>query len=110
LSVHITSLTTAATCGTVANSASATSANDGSPSVGPVNITVNCPALTITKAADAGTVKGGDTIGFKITVSNAGPGAAFGVKLSDTLPSGGGLTWTLDSPSAGWGGTCGISA
>src|SRR5207237_524838 len=44
--VHITSATTAATCGTVSNSATSRSDNDGSPSAGPVAITVNCPALS----------------------------------------------------------------
>ena len=117
LSVHIVSPTTSATCGVVHNSASATSGNDGSPSVGPVDITVQCPLLAIAKTADADSVSAGDQIGYTITVSNsdaAGTGTATGVKLSDTLPSNAGLSWTIDTttnpPSAGWGGTCGIDA
>src|SRR5579864_2963978 len=112
LSVHISSPTTKDTCGTVANSASATSGNDGSPTVGPVDITVLCPNLEITKTADATTVNAGDTIGYTITVHNTGAGQASGVKLSDTLPANDGLSWSITppSPSTGWGGTCGINA
>jgi uncharacterized repeat protein (TIGR01451 family) len=108
--VHITSPTTGDTCGTVSNSVSATSGNDGSPSVGPVPITVHCPSIGISKTADAASVKGGDQIGFVITVSNSGGGSAFGVKLSDPLPAGQGLDWTIASQSAGWAGTCAISS
>ncbi|MGZ4142437.1 MAG: COG1361 S-layer family protein, partial [Actinomycetota bacterium] len=110
LSVHISSPTTSATCGTVANTASATSGNDGSPSVGPVNITVNCASLAITKVADATTVNAGEDIGYTITITNNGAGTASGVKLSDTLPSNAGLSWTVTSQSAGWNSTCAISA
>ncbi|MGZ4242088.1 MAG: hypothetical protein ACXVQ7_10840, partial [Actinomycetota bacterium] len=110
LAVHISSPTTSATCPSVSNSASATSSNDGSPSVGPVVITVNCAALAITKVADASTVNAGEDIGYTITITNNGAGTASGVKLSDTLPSNAGLSWTVTSQSAGWNSTCAISA
>jgi uncharacterized repeat protein (TIGR01451 family) len=96
LTVHITSPTTAATCGTVNNSASVSSSNDGSPSVGPVEIVVQCPSTTITKVADDDAVNAGSVIGFTITVHNSGPGDAFDVEVSDSLPSGGGLDWSID--------------
>ncbi|HEV2477219.1 MAG TPA: DUF11 domain-containing protein, partial [Candidatus Dormibacteraeota bacterium] len=85
--VHITSPTTSATCGTVNNSASATSTNDGNPSVGPVPIVVNCANLVITKTADTGTVNAGDPIGYVVTISNSGAGVARSVHVTDTVPT-----------------------
>ena len=38
----------------------------------------------------------GSPIGFLITVSNAGPGRATGVTLTDTLPTNAGLAWSID--------------
>jgi uncharacterized repeat protein (TIGR01451 family) len=95
--VHITSPTTAATCGTVNNTASATTTNDGNPSVGPVPITVNCASVTITKTADQGTVSAGDPIGYVVTVTNTGAGTAHSVAVSDTLPTNSGLSWSIDA-------------
>src|SRR5258706_2985150 len=100
--VHITSPTTAATCGTVNNSAAASSTNDGNPSVGPVAITVNCPHLVITKTADAASVSAGDSIGFTVTIANTGAGAANGLSFSDALPGGSGVNWSISPASAGW--------
>jgi uncharacterized repeat protein (TIGR01451 family) len=97
-SVHIDSPTTSATCGTVANSALANATNVAQgASVGPVSITVNCPNLIVTKTADAASASAGTAIGYTITVTNNGTGAATGVMLTDTLPTNGGLTWT-ESP------------
>jgi uncharacterized repeat protein (TIGR01451 family) len=94
--VHITSPTTFDSCGQVVNAASAASTNDGSPSTGDVTITVNCPAISVLKTPDAGTVNAGDPVGFTITVTNAGPGTAKNVHLSDTLPTNAGLDWSID--------------
>src|SRR5438105_4676701 len=75
LSVHVSSTTNSTTsCGTVANSASATSGNDGAPSVGPVSITVDCLVLSITMRAPLVTGVQTCAIPISITVSNAGPG------------------------------------
>ena len=106
LSVHITSPTTGSTCGTVSNSASVSTTNDGSPTVGPITITVNCPSLTLTKVADSASVSAGSQIGYTITITNSGTGTATGVKLSDALPTNAGLNWTIASQSAGWNNTC----
>src|SRR5439155_1060568 len=97
LSVHISSTTSTASCPNVTNIASASSTNDGSPSTAGVVIVVNCPDVTLTKLADASPVKGGDTIGFTITATNAGPGTAHDVVISDTLKSTGGLVWSIDA-------------
>ncbi|HEX6488122.1 MAG TPA: LPXTG cell wall anchor domain-containing protein [Candidatus Dormibacteraeota bacterium] len=73
-SVTITSPTTAATCGVVSNSASATSTNDGSPSIGPVNITVNCPTNTTTQLS-ATSISVGQTASDSAQVTGASPSA-----------------------------------
>src|SRR5206468_3891019 len=89
--------TTSATCGTVANSASASATNETSGtnnSVGPVNITVNCPDIQVTKTADQATINAGDTAAYTIKVESNGAGDAYGVTLSDPLPSG--VTWQID--------------
>jgi uncharacterized repeat protein (TIGR01451 family) len=103
--VHITSPTTSATCGTVSNTASFASTNHPSGSSGPISITVNCPNLAITKVADASPVDAGDTVGYVITVTNNGGGTATNVTMTDTpLPSGGGLNWSIVGTPSGW--TC----
>ncbi|MEP6758073.1 MAG: DUF11 domain-containing protein [Actinomycetota bacterium] len=94
--VHLTSPTTAATCGQVVNAASATTTNDGSPTTGNVSITVDCPGISVIKTADAETVDAADQVGFTITVANAGPGTATDVMLADTLPTNAGLDWSID--------------
>src|SRR5207245_1844516 len=108
--VHIISPTTSATCGTVNNSASVTTSNDGSASVGPVPITVNCAVIHITKVADASSVNAGDPIGYVITVSNTGAGTAHNVTVTDTLPTNAGLSWSIDAggSSSGWSISAGV--
>jgi uncharacterized repeat protein (TIGR01451 family) len=94
--VHLSSPTTAATCGQVVNTASATTGNDGNPSTGPVTITVECPDISVVKTPDAATVDAADQVGFTITVANAGPGEAKDVQLDDPLPTNAGLSWSID--------------
>jgi uncharacterized repeat protein (TIGR01451 family)/fimbrial isopeptide formation D2 family protein len=93
-SVHIVGMTDAADCGVLSNTAVVTTTNDGGDQA-TATITVNCPDVNVTKVADADPVNAGDEIGFTITVSNAGPGVAYGVTIADTLP--GGIAWT-ESP------------
>src|SRR5207253_2337640 len=84
-SVHVTSPTTAASCATYQNVASAQATNH--PQVqATASTTVLCPAINISKTADASPVSAGDTIGFVITVTNGGAGTANGVQVTDTLP------------------------
>jgi uncharacterized repeat protein (TIGR01451 family) len=95
ITVHVTSHTTGDSCGTYDNTASFRTTNDGTGNAS-ASTTVDCPDVFVTKTADAPLVEGGDTIGFLITVGNNGPGTANGVTLADTLPTNGGLAWSID--------------
>jgi uncharacterized repeat protein (TIGR01451 family) len=69
------------------------------------------PALNITKVADDPQVDAGEKIGFTVTVSNSdaeGTGIARAVTLSDPLPGGDGIDWSID-PAYSGPGTCSIS-
>ena len=52
-----------------------------------------CPDVSVVKTPDAGTVNAGDNAVFTMVVTNAGPGSATNVTLSDPLPAG--YVWTL---------------
>jgi uncharacterized repeat protein (TIGR01451 family) len=100
-SVHVVSGTTFASCATYNNTASA-QATSSPPVTASASTTVQCPALSITKTADAATVSAGTNIGFTITVTNSsavGTGTAKSVTLSDALPTGSGINWT-ESPDS----------
>jgi uncharacterized repeat protein (TIGR01451 family) len=63
---------------------------------------IRCPDpvpadIAITKVADDPTVDAGDPIGFTITVSNVGGIEATGVALTDALPAGGDLDWSIEN-------------
>src|SRR4029078_3893484 len=114
--VHITSPTTTATgglcpggSGVVSNTGDVTTTNDGSGESS-ASACVAAPAIHIVKTADAAQVNVGSAIGFTLTVYNDGSGAAHGVTLSDTLPTNAGLSWSIASQGAGWGGSCAIAA
>ncbi|MFP5361742.1 MAG: DUF11 domain-containing protein [Thermoleophilia bacterium] len=106
--VHVTSPTTFATCGSVDNTANATSTNGASPSPATSAVTVLCPDLDLTKVADDAVVSAGDQIGFTITVSNSAGGTAAGVTISDALPTGSGVSWTIDAGGSDTG--CSIAS
>jgi uncharacterized repeat protein (TIGR01451 family) len=59
------------------------------------------PSLAITKTADAASVAAGTPIGFTIEVKSNGPGIANHVVLSDALPAGAGITWSMVPSVAG---------
>lgn len=65
------------------------------------------PSLTLTKAADAASATAGGTIGFTIT-ADTGSSFADNVAISDPLPSGDGINWSIDPAYAGPG-TCSIA-
>ena len=73
-------------------------------------VVVKAAEIHIVKTADAAHVEEGQTIGFTMTVFNAGSGDAHGVKLDDTLPTNPGLSWSVDKPGSGWGSSCSIAS
>jgi len=98
--VHIVSNTTTDSCGTYDNTASFTSTNGGSGSATDSAI-VSC--VTIAKTADASSVSAGTQIGFTVTLTNVSPTVdAAGVAVTDPLPSGTGVDWSIAAPSSGW--------
>jgi uncharacterized repeat protein (TIGR01451 family) len=108
---HVTAPTNNDLCGTYTNpKADVTASNHDPVSSSSATVTVTgCvfpPRLGVVKTADAGTVAAGGTIGFRMTVSNTGTGPATGVTLSDALPSGAGISWSVAGDSSP---TCSIS-
>src|ERR671932_473432 len=97
----LVSPTTASNCGTVSNTASVTTTNDGSATSTPAaTVTINCPDVSITKSGN-GPLDVGDTATFTLTVHNAGPGTATGVSVSDSLPGSGWSTSTANCSISG---------
>jgi uncharacterized repeat protein (TIGR01451 family) len=105
--VHVASATTSASAGTYPNTATATATN-ADPVAASATIVVKAPTLAITKKADASPVTTGDAIGFSITVKNTGGGTAIGATLSDPLPGGSGVSWSI-SPAYSGPGTCNVT-
>jgi uncharacterized repeat protein (TIGR01451 family) len=108
-SVHVSSATTSGSAGTYPNTATVSA--DNNPSVqASASITVLAPDLSITKTADAASVISGNPIGFTVTVSNAaadGTGTASAVTISDPLPGGTDVSWSI-SPAYAGPGSCTI--
>ena len=50
---------------------------------------------TLTKTADQSPVTAGSPIGFRITLANPGPNALPGLTLTDALPAGSGVDWSI---------------
>ncbi len=111
-SVHLVSPTTKANCGTVPNTASASASNEDESDLdnnsNGAEVLVECPDLSIAKTADASSVKAGQQLGFRITVTNAGPGVAKDVHVTDVLPANGGLSWSIDTATSSAG--CSIAS
>lgn len=99
-SVGIQSATATGTSGTLSNTATADSDNTG-PTSSTATITVNSPAVALTKTPDANPISSGDRLGFTLTATNNGAGTAKGVVLTDDLPAGEGLNWVIDAPANG---------
>ncbi|GLC24098.1 hypothetical protein [Roseisolibacter agri] len=105
VSVRIVSSTTAASCKTYPNTATADATNHAAVQASDT-ITVQCPSLDLTKTADSTPVSAGSQIGFTLTVTNAvGAGTATAVVLTDTLPTNTGLGWSISPTNA----ACGIA-
>lgn len=97
VSIIVSAATPAGYSGTLNNTASATSTNNGPSSVSAsATDTVQTPHLTITQTGN-GTVSSPGTASFTIVVANTGLGKAYAVNLSDPLPDSAHLTWTTDA-------------
>jgi uncharacterized repeat protein (TIGR01451 family) len=90
-SAHVSAQTDKTDCGTINNTASVSTTNDGTDNAS-ASVTVLCPDIKVTKTPDGTTVDAGGTITWSIKVENLGPGAATGVVLTDNLPAG--IDWT----------------
>ncbi len=64
--------------------------------------------LAATSAPDAASAAAGTPVGITITVNNSGPGSVTGVGLTDPLPSGAEINWSI-SPAYAGPGTCSIA-
>ena len=112
-SFHVSSTTTAATAedSPVENEACVGTSNDGEACDDDQTEVLGAD-IQISKVADDDSVDAGDSIGFTITVTNNGDGAATGVHVSDVLPTDLGLSWTagaVTGPNAA-GASCAIAA
>ena len=107
---EISATTTAADCGDVNNSAQLAAEPDVSQTAGPVTVHVQCPGLHITKTADADSVNVGSPIGFTVEVTNDGAGTATDVNMTDPLPTGPGITWSIASSTGADTLTCAIDS
>ncbi|MGA7396581.1 MAG: VWA domain-containing protein, partial [Solirubrobacterales bacterium] len=107
VSVKVKASTNNANCGTYNNTGTAASTNHPNATA---NASVECkkPNLGTLKTAVQGTISAGDNAEFTIVVSNAGPGSAKGVTLSDPLPTGVSGAWTITAQPAG--NPCSITA
>ncbi|HEX4983327.1 MAG TPA: Ig-like domain-containing protein, partial [Ilumatobacteraceae bacterium] len=94
-SVHVTSDTTLDSCETLDNTAFIDADNAPEEESNEASVTIECPGLNISKEAADDLIDAGDTASFTIVVWNAGPGTAFDVTLTDTLP--GDLDWSENS-------------
>ena len=108
--VTLTAPTTGQNCAVIPNTASVVASNEktaGSNNSNDASIDVLCGNVGIVKTANpAGPVSAGAEIGFDITVSNSGDGAANAVHVVDNLPSG--IAWTADATTGTASATCSI--
>jgi uncharacterized repeat protein (TIGR01451 family) len=107
ITVAIVSPTTGSSAGHYDNTATAQASNNP-PVDSTAGVTVLAPGLNITKTADAASVASGSSIGFTVSVTNAGPGIASAAAINDPLPSASGVSWSI-SPAYSGPGTCTIT-
>ena len=92
--VHISGATGPEDCGTITNTASVTTANDGSDEA-TASVDVLCPDVQVVKTAPNEQIPAGQDLVFTITTTNIGDGVARNVTLTDTLPAG--FDWSENS-------------
>jgi len=100
--VTVERATTTADCGTLPNTANVSADNEDPADTGDNSasdfIVVDCPDVHVAKTATNTPISAGQTASFTITTSNAGPGTAFNVVMTDTLP-GTGWVENPDNPN-----------
>ncbi|MBE0696636.1 MAG: DUF11 domain-containing protein, partial [Anaerolineaceae bacterium] len=107
ISVHISTTSTPAMCGTMTNIAEAT-ADQVVASADIASINILCkPNVVLKKTEENPSIVPGDTARYTLEVKNIGTGTADGVVLTDNLPYSAGLAWTVDSVTGG--GSCQIN-
>ena len=97
ITIQVNSATTAAQCGTINNTATVTTGNDGTDNAS-ASVEVRCPDVTVTKTAGQPIVTENGTATFTIQVTNSGAGTADNVTLTDTLPTQGGPGLWTENP------------
>jgi uncharacterized repeat protein (TIGR01451 family) len=71
-------------------------------------VVITKPVLSIAKTPDNATIIAGAMATFTIVVTNNGPGTAKKGTLSDSLPAGGGVTWTTNTSGCTVSGAVGV--
>jgi len=99
------------TCSITASQGGNASYAPATPVTQSFTVTQCPPSITVSNTPDAAIVVAGSSIGYTLKVSNgatAGTPAATSVTLSDPLPTGTGLSWSI-SPGYSGPGTCSIT-
>ena len=108
--VTLTAPTTGQNCAVIPNTATVAASNEkaaGANNTDNAAIDVLCGNVGIVKVANpVGPVSAGSDIGFDITVSNTGDGAAQAVHVTDNLPAG--IVWTADATTGSASASCSI--
>lgn len=109
--IKIQGLSSKENCGTLSNTATVSATNEpgnlGQDNSSTATIAVNCADIGILKTPDGTPKNATDSIGFTITATNNGQGAAQTVTVTDTLPTNAGLNWVIDGAGSDAG--CSIS-
>jgi uncharacterized repeat protein (TIGR01451 family) len=102
LTIHVQATTNAGSCGTLVNDpgASVTLGTEDPIISNIASVTVQCPTLTLNKTPESQTVDAGQGITFTVTVTNSGTGNATDVDITDPLPGGSGIDWTINPANA----------
>ncbi len=97
VTIRVAGATTAADCGPLSNTAAVAATNEaagkGGNNSSTATMRIDCPDLTVRKAAANGTISAGQDASYTVTVTNAGAGTAANVTIADDLPAG--IAWSI---------------
>ena len=99
--LKVKTATTFSKCGVYDNPTATAEAANANPVDDGGKITCDKPNLTVDKTPDAQNVSAGENVVFDITASNAGPGTAKAVTLTDNLPGPVSGTWSVSGTDSG---------